>query len=154
MAAEMAHSLQYNRQFVYYDGEGGGDPAATARLLHRDREQLRLPPRALLKKAACFKNSDRRFIERTIDQHFGSREDAIGLVKAFVESNVRDLLALHAADVDADCSDGGRVSGGGGRHLGVGSWLSALLRGERAGLNVGGGAELQLQALRTPLLPS
>ena len=89
--SEMSYSLLHNKQIVYYDSDGANDPVAQ-RLLREDMSQLQLHASEFLRRASCFKSSDREFILRVMDQHFGSRTDAIVLVKAFVDSRITRSL--------------------------------------------------------------
>lgn len=81
---EMAYSLQYNKQIIYYQSGDIHDEASIADLLARDQEQLSLESSDMLKCAECFKDKDRSFIFGVIDKGFAAREDAINLIKGFI----------------------------------------------------------------------
>ena len=85
LVLEIAYSLNFNRQLIYYDG-GSGDDEMVSQLLKLDEAKVRLPSGQLLKQADCWKRSDRMYIEVVLDKHFESHEDDVDTIKAFVES--------------------------------------------------------------------
>jgi hypothetical protein len=137
---EMAYSLLHNRQFVYYDGSTNEDETVST-LLTLDADQLSLSSQALLDAAACFKDSDRNFIGRMLDEKFDSCADAVETIKVFVASRIGNYAA----------------EGAQGRHkrpsTTVFTALAKALANSRAKFARGSRGGVEMRSLETPLLP-